>query len=64
MSLAELKERASALPPEQQAELVAHLVEHLRRDDPEYRQELARFIDDRDAGNWVRWSDVKKQAKK
>jgi hypothetical protein len=61
MSLIELKEQASALPPDEQAELAAYLAERLRRDDPAYRNELARLIDDRDPSQWVRWSDVKKQ---
>jgi hypothetical protein len=59
MSLAELKEQASALSLNEQAELAAYLAERLRRDDPAYRKELARLIDDHDPAHWVRWSDVK-----
>jgi hypothetical protein len=62
MSLIELKEQASALPPDEQAELAAYLAERLRRDDPAYRKALAGLIDDRDPKHWVRWSDVKQQA--
>jgi len=58
MSLIELKEQAAALPPDEQAELAAYLTERLRRDDPAYRKELARLIDDPDPSNWVRWADV------
>ena len=59
MSLAELKERATTLPPAEQAELATYLTERLRRDDPAYRKELARLIDDRDPKNWVDWNDLK-----
>ena len=61
MSLAELKEQASALPPDEQADLAAYLAERLRQDDSVYRKELARLIDDRDPKNWVRWSDLKRE---
>ncbi|MBM3834297.1 MAG: hypothetical protein FJ403_13720 [Verrucomicrobia bacterium] len=63
MSLAELKEQAAALPPNEQAELAAYLAEQLRRDDPAYRTELARLIEDRDPNNWVRWDEVKKESR-
>lgn len=59
MSLVELKEQASVLPPDEQAELAAYLAERLRRNDPAYRKQLTRLIEDSDAKNWVRWSDVK-----
>jgi hypothetical protein len=59
MSLAELKEQAAVLPPEEQAELAAFVAERLRRDDPAYRAELARLMDDRDPNHWQRWSEVK-----
>ncbi len=62
MSLAELKEQAAALPPDEQAELAAYLAERLRRDDPAYRKELARLIDDRDPKNWMRWDDLKNES--
>ncbi len=61
MSLAELKEQAAALPPDEQAELSAYLAERLRRDDPAYRKELARLIDDREPKNWGRWGEIKKE---
>ncbi len=61
MSLAEVKEQAMALPVEEQAELACLLVERFRRDDPEYRERLARMIDDRDPNRWVKWDDLKKK---
>ena len=63
VSLAELKEQAAALPPDEKAELAAYLAERLRREDPAYRKELARLIDDRDPKNWVRWAEVKKNSR-
>lgn len=63
MSLAELKEKAAALPVVEQAELSAYLAERLRQDDPTYRKELARLIDDRNPENWVRWDAVKKDTR-
>ena len=61
MSLAELKEQAAGLPPEEQAELAAFVTERLRRDDPAYRKELTRLMDDRDPEHWHRWSEVKQE---
>lgn len=61
MSLAEIKHQALTLAIEEQAELVSFLAERLCRDDPEYRQDLARRIDDRSPDSWVRWSDLRKQ---
>ena len=61
MSLAELKEQASVLPPDEQAELAAFVAERLRRDDPVYRRELTRLIDDPEPEHWRRWSDVKQE---
>lgn len=63
MSLAELKEQAAILQPEEQAELAAFVAERLRRDDPAYRRELTRLMDDRDLKHWQRWNDVKQVSK-
>jgi hypothetical protein len=59
MSLAELKEQAAVLPPEEQAELAAFVAEQLRRKDPAYQKELTRLMNDRDPKHWQRWSEVK-----
>jgi hypothetical protein len=61
MSLTELKQQVLTLPAEEQAELVSFLAERLCRDDAEYREDLARRIDDRNPDNWVKWSQVKKK---
>ena len=59
MTLAELKEHASALPLNERAELAEFLAERLRRDAPAYPGEMASLLEDRDPAHWVRWSDVK-----
>ena len=59
MSLTELKNQVAVLPEAEQAELSVFLAARLRRDDPAYREELARMIDDRDPSHWVRWSELR-----
>jgi hypothetical protein len=59
MSLAELKQQVAVLPEAEQAELSTFLAARLRRDDPAYREELARVIDDRDPSHWVRRSEMR-----
>jgi hypothetical protein len=59
MSLAEIKEQAASLPTEEQAELLSFLAERFRNQDPAYREEMARLVDDKDCANWVKLSDVK-----
>jgi hypothetical protein len=61
VSLAELKAHALKLAEVEQAELLRFLAARLRRDDPEYRQELADRIDDRNPANWVKWSELREQ---
>ena len=60
MSMAELMREVSALSKKQQKELAAFLL-HLRlQDDPAWRTEMARRIDDRNPKNWVRLEDLEK----
>ncbi|HEV2391312.1 MAG TPA: hypothetical protein VG146_03010 [Verrucomicrobiae bacterium] len=55
MSMAELMRVVAGLPAEQQNELAAFLL-HLRlRQDPEWRAEMARRIDDKDPAHWQVW---------
>lgn len=61
MSLAEIKQKAAALPTEEQAELLSFLAERFRNQDPAYRAEMARLIDDKNPANWVKLSDLKKE---
>jgi hypothetical protein len=62
MSLAELKREVAGLSPAEQAELVAYINDKLQADDPAYRRELTRLLDDQDRRNWVRWNDAKREA--
>ena len=61
MSLAELKREVAGLSPAEQAELVAYIDDQLQADDPAYRRELGRLLDDQDRRNWVRWNDAKRE---
>jgi hypothetical protein len=59
MSLAEIKQQVAGLPESEKAELSVYLASMLRRDDPVYREELARLIDDRDPAHWVPWAELR-----
>ena len=62
MSLAEMKREVAGLSPAEQAELVAYINDQLQPDDPAYRRELARLLNDQDRRNWVTWNDAKREA--
>jgi hypothetical protein len=64
MSLAELKEHVVTLTVEEQAELASFLSDRFRQNDPQYRELLARLIDDHNKDQWVKWDDLKKQLDK
>ena len=53
MSLNDLKSELAALPRKERRHLMGYLVELEHRDDPAYREMLARKIDDRDPAHWV-----------
>jgi len=59
MSLADLKREVAGLSP---AELVAFINAQLQSDDPDYRRELTRLLDDQDRRNWMSWNDAKREA--
>jgi hypothetical protein len=61
MSLAELKQQVATLPESEQAELSVYLAARLRHDDPAYREELTRLIDDREPSHWVRSSELREE---
>jgi len=46
----------------EQAELVAYINDQLQTDDPDYRRELTRLLDDQDRRNWMSWNDAKREA--
>lgn len=60
MSMADLMREVAALPQKRQNELAAFLL-HLRlQQDPAWRTEMTRRIDDRNPKNWVRLEDLEK----
>lgn len=60
MSMAELMREVAALPQKRQNEMAAFLL-HLRlQQDPAWRTEMARRIDDKNPKNWVRLEDLEK----
>ena len=60
MSMAELMREVAALPQKRQNELSAFLL-HLRlQQDPAWRTEMTRRIDDRNPKNWVRLEVLEK----
>ncbi len=60
MSMAELMREVAALPQKRQNEMAAFLL-HLRlQQDPKWRTEMTRRIDDRSPKNWVRLEDLEK----
>jgi hypothetical protein len=61
MSLAELKQEAEQLTPEERRHLTAHLVALDRKSDPSFKQRLADKIDDKTPGHWVVLEDAEKR---
>lgn len=60
MSTADLMREVAALPQKRQNELAAFLL-HLRlQQDPAWRLEMTRRIDDRNPKNWVPLEDLEK----
>lgn len=61
MSMAELMSVVASLPAEQQRELAAFLL-HLRiKQNPEWRADMGRRIDDHDPSHWTSLEDWKKE---
>lgn len=63
VSLAELKREMERLSPAERRQLAAHLVALDRRDDPEFRRELTRKIDDRTPGQWLTIEEAESRLK-
>jgi hypothetical protein len=60
MSMAELMREVAALPQKRQNEMAAFLL-HLRlQQDPAWRTEMTRRIDDKNPKNWVSLEDLEK----
>ncbi len=63
MSLAELKQEMEHLTPAERRHLTAHLVALERRNDPKFREELARKIDDDKPGRWLTAEEAESRLK-
>jgi hypothetical protein len=61
MSIAELKSEVDRLLPEERRQLTAYLVTRDRMADPEFLQEIARKIDDKDPEHWLSLEEAKKR---
>jgi hypothetical protein len=63
MSMAELMREVAALPPEGQKELAAFLFRLRFKIDDEWRTEMTRRIDDKNAANWVSLEELETQCR-
>jgi hypothetical protein len=54
MSIEVLREELAALPQAERSKIMAFLVALQDRDDTTYRERLARMIDDKTPGRWMR----------
>lgn len=61
MTFADIKKAASELDPTEQLRLVGYLLSLQRRDDPAYREELARRIDQTDPARWISLDDLERR---
>ena len=61
MSLEQLKDQASHLAADEQRELIAFLVAERVGKDQEFREMLARKVDDNDPGHWVELDQLKQR---
>jgi hypothetical protein len=61
MSLAQLKDQAAHLPPSEQRELIAFLISRQTEQNEEFKQLLARKIDDTDPSHWIDLDDLQKR---
>ena len=61
MSLEQLKDQASHLAADEQRELIAFLVAERVGKDQDFREMLARKVDDNDPGHWVELDQLKQR---
>ena len=61
MNLAEIEKEVAALTVEEQRKLLGYLVQLRNRRDPEYRQELAERMSDKDPGHWLTIGEMEKR---
>ena len=61
MSLAQLKDEAANLQPEERRELIAFLISRQTEQDEGFRHSLAQKIDQRDPSRWVELDELRKR---
>jgi hypothetical protein len=61
MSLAQLKDQAAHLQPNEQRELIAFLVSRQAELDEDFKDSLARKIDDKDPSHWVELDELRRR---
>ncbi len=61
MSFAELKSEVDRLSPEEVQKLKAYLTLKDRLNDPEFRQEISRKLNDPDPSRWLTLEEVEKR---
>jgi hypothetical protein len=61
MSLAQLKDELTQLPPEEQRKVIAFLLARQADEDHEFKKFAAERIDDKDPANWVELSELRKK---
>jgi hypothetical protein len=61
MSLAQIKDQATHLPPAEQRELIAFLIARQTEQDEDFQRTLAQKIDDTDPSHWVELDDLRKR---
>jgi hypothetical protein len=61
MSVTELKSELDRLSPEELRHITAYLLIRERMQDPEFREEMARKIDDNDPSHWITLEEAEKR---
>ena len=61
MSLAQLKDQLAHLAPGEQREVIAFLVSQQTERDEDFKDVLARKIDDKDPAHWVDLDELQKR---
>ncbi len=61
MSLEQLKDQEARLQPGEQRELIAFLISRQTAQDEDFKDTLARKIDDKDPAHWVELDELQKR---
>jgi hypothetical protein len=61
MSLAQIKDQAAHLRLAEQRELIAFLISRQTEQDQDFKDTLARKVDDKDPAHWIELGDLQKR---